>query len=804
MKDILDALNPAQLESVTAPDGPVLVVAGAGSGKTRVLTTRVAWLLEQGKAHPGEILAFTFTNRAAKEMRERVAQTVGQERAPFWIGTFHATGLKILRSDGEAIGVKRGFSIFDTDDTQKLLKKVLADKNMDPKKFSPQAVRARISSWKNDDLNPAQAAQQADIFVDQKFAELYEAYEEALGKCNALDFDDLILKTVHLLEENEEVRARYSQRFRYVMVDEFQDTNPLQLLLVKLLSSWHGNVFAVGDDDQSIYSWRGARVENMLKFDEYFSGAVTFRLEQNYRSTGNILSAANEVIAHNKQRKGKNLWTSGGEGDKLTEEEFLDDEDEAARLVEIVRAETSCGTSRGDITVLYRTNAQSRVLEDALRRAHLPYQIVGSLHFYDRKEVRDLLAYLKFVANPADQIAATRVINVPKRKIGNTTVERLQRLADRENMTLGEAAAAGGLLEQEIAPAACKRVREFFQMATRWRMKARDGEPVHELLMSIIKDIGYDSYLKADDPESASSRNENVNELINAAGSFHESSDGGTLDQFLEQVALVSDPDTIQEDEGVVRLMTIHTAKGLEFPVVVIAGCEDDILPHINSHMDESTLEEERRLFYVALTRAEKRVYLTHATRRRRFGTYQDSLPSRFLPEVPDELVERRQLDRPEVKPVGQSLFGSGDSWGSGSSRGSGGYSGGYAGGKSGGQSSGKTAGKVGRSTWTSSSGTARSGGSRQSSPSVGVRPDQWGSSNKPRRKEAASGGGWDSDVSQEAGFYIGQTVSHGTFGMGQVVRVEGAGQDMQVTVDFRDGKRRHINPRFAPLVALD
>ena len=790
VKDLTADLNSAQQTAVTAPDGPILVVAGAGSGKTRVLTTRVAWLLAQEKARPGEILAFTFTNRAAKEMRERVAQTVGGERAPFWIGTFHATGLKILRSDGEACGVQKGFSIFDTDDTQKLLKKVLADLNIDPKKFTPQAVRGRISSWKNEDLNPAQAAQQADIFVDQKYAEIYQAYEEALTRCNALDFDDLILKTVHLLEENEEVRARYSRRFRYVMVDEFQDTNPLQLLLVKLLSSWHGNVFAVGDDDQSIYSWRGARVENMLNFDEYFSGAVTFRLEQNYRSTGNILSAANEVIAHNKQRKGKNLWTSGGEGDLLTEEEFLDDEDEAARLVEIVRTEEAGGSSRGDITVLYRTNAQSRVLEDALRRAHLPYQIVGSLHFYDRKEVRDLLAYLKFTANPADQIAALRVINVPKRKIGGTTVDRLQRLADRENLTLGEAAAAAGLLEQEIAPAACKRVREFFQMATRWRMRAADGEPVHELLMGIIKDIGYERHLEADDPESAGGRNENVNELINAAGSFHESSDGGTLDQFLEQVALVSDPDTIQDDQGVVRLMTIHTAKGLEFPVVVIAGCEDDILPHINSHMDENTLEEERRLFYVALTRAEKRVYLTHATRRRRFGTYQDSLPSRFLPEVPDGLVERRHLDRPATPPVSRSLFGSGDSWSSQPSR------------------PGGTRQRTGRSTWTPASGSARSvsagGGSRNNSPSVGVSPDQWGSSNKPRRRETAPGAGWDSEVSQEAGFYTGQSVSHGKFGLGQVVRVEGGGEDLLVTVDFQDGSRRHINPRFAPLVGLD
>jgi DNA helicase-2/ATP-dependent DNA helicase PcrA len=768
LKDITADLNSAQQAAVTAPDGPVLVVAGAGSGKTRVLTTRVAWLLGEKDVRPGEILAFTFTNRAAKEMRERVAATVGEDRAPFWIGTFHATGLKILRADGEAIGVKRGFSIFDTDDSQKLLKKVMADLNIDPKQFTPSATRAVISKWKNEDIDPHKAAAQATSFVDKKYAELYQGYEAALVQCNALDFDDLILKTVQLLEQNEEVRARYSQRFRHVLVDEFQDTNPLQLVLVKLLSSWHGNLFVVGDDDQSIYSWRGARIENMLQFDEFFPGAVTFRLEQNYRSTGNILTAANEVIAHNKHRKGKNLWTSGGDGDQLTEEEFQDDEDEAARLVDIVRAEVAGGLTRGDVTVLYRTNAQSRVLEDALRRAHLPYQIVGSLHFYDRKEVRDLMAYLKMVANPADQISILRVINVPKRKIGATTVERLQRLAGGQGLTLGEAAAREGLLEQEIAPAACKRVREFFDQAARWRLRAAEGMPVHELLMAIIKDIGFDGHLQTDDPESAGTRSENVAELINAAGSFHESSGGGTLDQFLEQVALVSDPDTIQDDEGVVRLMTIHTAKGLEFPVVVIAGCEDDILPHINSQDDESSLEEERRLFYVALTRAEKRVYMLHAARRRRFGTWQDSLPSRFLPEVPDELVERRLLDRPAEQPVARSLFGDGGGWG--------------------------------RKPAAASPGAQ----SRRTGKPVAVRPDQWGSSNRKKPSRPAAGAGWDSEVSQEAPYYVGQTVSHGIFGTGTVARVEGGGNDMMVTVDFHGAGRKHINPRFAPLVAVD
>jgi len=774
VSDLLINLNDAQHASVTASDGSVLVVAGAGSGKTRVLTTRVAWLLAEKGVRPGEILAFTFTNRAAREMKERVARTVGQDRAPFWIGTFHATGLKILRSDGQSVGVKPGFSIYDTDDQKRLLKQVMADLKIDPKQFTPQGTRAHISKLKNDDISPTRAKAEAGTYIDEKYAELYEAYDAALRKANALDFDDLILRTVQLLESNNEVREKYAQRFRHVLVDEFQDTNPLQMLLVKLLTTVHGNLFVVGDDDQSIYSWRGARIENMLKFEEFFPGAHVFRLEQNYRSTGHILDAANEVIAHNKQRKGKNLWTSGGRGDKLLEEQFRDDEDEAARLVDIVRTETGAGVSKGDITVLYRTNAQSRALEDALRRAHIPYQVVGSLHFYDRKEVRDVMAYLKLISNPADVVSALRVINVPKRKIGKTTVERLQDLAGREELTLGQAAAEPGLLEQQIAPAACKRVREFFQLLTSWRMKINAGMTVRDIVEMVITEVGFNHHLETDDPETAGARSDNVAELLNAAGSFDDASAGdGTLDQFLEQVALVADPDKISDEEGVVRLMTVHTAKGLEFPVVVITGVEDDILPHINSRDDEHSLEEERRLFYVALTRAEKRVYLLHAGRRRRFGTWQDCLPSRFLPEIPDELIDRHLLDDEFDAPVGDSLFGS-------SSRTS------VSHGSSGG-------GRVGRSSWSQDNSAARR-----------VSPTEWGFSNKKKQKQENQDADWDSDICQDSPYYTGQLVSHGIFGSGRVVRVEGGGDDMMVTVDFFQHGQKHINPRFTSLVPLD
>jgi ATP-dependent DNA helicase UvrD/PcrA len=797
LDDTLDKLNSAQNEAVTCSDGPVLVVAGAGSGKTRVLTTRICWLMEKQNVRAGEILAFTFTNRAAGQMRQRVGEAVGEGRAPFWIGTFHATGLKILRTDGASIGIPRDFSIYDTDDGKRLLKQVMADLNIDSKQFTPSGTLSAISRWKNEDLSPEQAKKQANTFIEQKYADLYEGYAAGLLRSNALDFDDLILRTVHLLEQDEEVRAKYSQRFRHVLVDEFQDTNPLQMVLVKLLSSWHNNLFVVGDDDQSIYSWRGARIENMLKFEEFFPGAQTFRLEQNYRSTGNILQAANEVIANNKQRKGKNLWTDGGKGDQLTEEEFYDDEDEAARLVDIVRAEVSGGLKRSDVTVLYRTNAQSRALEDALRRAHMPYQIVGSTHFYDRREVRDVMAYLKLVSNPADSVAIQRVINVPKRKIGQTTVERLINLARAHEMTLGEAAAEDGLLEREIAPAACKRVRGFFDQAARWRMRANEAMPVHELVQLVVKDIGYENHLEADDPGAAGGRSENIAELVNAAGAFHESSGGGTLGQFLEQVALVSDPDTIKDEEGNVRLMTIHTAKGLEFPVVVVAGVEDDILPHINSSDDEAALEEERRLFYVALTRAERRIYLLHAARRRRFGTWQDSLPSRFLREVPDELVERRHLDRPQQTAVSQSLFG--DSYGNR--------------GRAGGASGGRSQAAANRYAAGGSSNSRRAASSVDRKPYVkptrGVKPDEWGSSSRKTGAPVSKPvvpvpDAWDSEISQETPYYEGQTVSHGIFGSGVVVRVEGTGGDMMVTVDFHNGGRKHINPKFAPLVGMD
>jgi DNA helicase-2/ATP-dependent DNA helicase PcrA len=744
----LTALNDPQREAVTAADGSLLVVAGAGSGKTRVLTTRIAWLLDQGRCEPWEALAFTFTNKAAREMRERVDALVGAGRAPRWIGTFHATGLKILRRDGAAVGLDRSFSIFDTDDSTRLIRKVAGDLGVDVRQHSPAMLRAAISRWKNHDVPPERAARDAADYLEERAASVYAAYERGLRECNACDFDDLILRTVHLLEEHEAVRESYAARFRHVLVDEFQDTNPLQLILVKALSSVHGNVCAVGDDDQSIYSWRGARVENMLDFEQYFPGTRLVRLEQNYRSTGNILDAANAVIAHNVRRKGKTLWTAGDAGDLLRDELLGDEEDEAARLVEIVCDEVDRGQRRGDVTVLYRTNAQSRVLEDALRLASVPYQIVGATAFYERREVRDVLAYLKLVNNPHDTLSALRVINVPRRRIGEASAARLAALAEREGCTLGEAVARPELLERELNRPACARIRGFFDMVAGWRI-LRDDVSVPELVERVVEDVDYVRHLERDDPLSAPARNENVAELINGAYAFHEASDGGDLAQFLEQTALVADADTIRDEAGVVRLMTVHAAKGLEFPVVVVAGVEENLMPHASNLDEAAALEEERRLFYVALTRAQRRVHLLHARMRRRFGQRELCLPSRFLGEIPAALVERRG-EAPVAGTGLADLFG------------------------------GRPHAPLGK-------------------PPASAR----GRRRPPRVPESAVD--WQHEASQEeVVFRRGQLVEHPKLGIGTVARVEGGGDNLKLSIDFPDGERRHFLARFAKIRPLD
>lgn len=746
MSDILSVLNTAQREAVIAPDGPVLVVAGAGSGKTRVLTTRIAWLLQQG-VQPWQILAFTFTNKAAAQMKGRVAELVGEDRAPRWIGTFHATGARILRMHADRLGLRRDYAIYDADDQKRLLKRILGDLQLDPRQFPVAAARVAISNWKNTDLDPAAAAQAAIGFVEATQARIYAAYQQGLRTSRALDFDDLILETVHLLERDTEIREQYATRFRHVLVDEFQDTNPLQLLLVRLLSSVHGNVFVVGDDDQAIYGWRGARVENMLEFDTLFAGTRTYRLEQNYRSVGVILDTANAVIAHNRRRKGKNLWTHAERGEPVAVEEHLDAEDEAARVVELVQQHDR----HSDVVVLYRTNAQSRLLEDALRRARIAHQVIGSVQFYERREIRDLLAYLKLIHNPADAVSLQRIINQPKRKIGATTVARLLACAQEHAIAVADLVERPDLLADALGAAAARRVQSFLLKVVAWRHDAAAGLPVPQLLERIVNDIGYERFLHDDEPESASTRQENVAELISGAYAFSEASDEGTLAQYLEQTALIADQDTIQDGTGTVRLMTVHTAKGLEFPIVILTGCEDSLLPHISSSDTETGVEEERRLFYVAVTRAQHRLYLLHAARRRRAGMFEDCLPSRFLHEIPDHLCHRHTAGYQPLTPVARTLFGD----------------------------------PPPRAVATS-----RPSSATPPPPARGHQP----------RTPA----GWDHEVDQTTPYYPGQTVLHATFGAGQVVRIEGAGKTLTVTVDFPDHGRKHLLPRLAPLRPVD
>ena len=735
MHELPDDLNPAQRAAVEAADGPVLVVAGAGSGKTRVLTTRVAWLLGRRGIAPGELLSFTFTNRAAREMRERVERLVGAGAAPRWMGTFHATGAKLLRIDGAAIGVPPGFSIYDSEDSLRVVKRAMERTRLDAQTMTPNAVRSRLSRWKNDGLAPGEAAERALDLREERCAQVYKVYETELRKADALDFDDLILRTVELLEPGSPVQQKWSRRFRHVLVDEFQDTNRLQMVLVKALAAHHGNVFVVGDDDQSIYGWRGACIENMLEFEQVFPGTRLIRLEQNYRSTGNILAAANAVIAHNRRRKGKTLWTADAGGALLRLDHVLDEEDEAARVVDIVRATGS----RGDVTVLYRTNAQSRALEDALRRAVIPYQIIGGTQFYERREVRDLLAYLKLIANPRDAVAAVRVLNVPRRKIGDTTAARLREAADAADLTLAEVAARPGLLDDWLPAAACRRVRAFFAQVEGWRAAEADT-PLPALLERIMVETGYREWLTADDPSTAEGRLENVGELVNAAQAYLEASEGGRLAGFLEQTALVADADGVTDDEGVVRLMTIHAAKGLEFPVVILAGCEEGLLPHANSAVDERGLEEERRLFYVALTRARRQVYLLQARARRRAGQRELGEPSRFLAEIPAELLEHGG-EAYHVRESGLADY-------------------------------------LERAVLAPPPSSSRS-----------PRPLPGG----PARWSEASG-------PEAAWLQPGRAVAHPTLGAGVVARVEGEGDDLMVTIDFPAHGRRHLLASYAHL----
>jgi len=630
-------LNPAQREAVCHTEGPLLILAGAGSGKTRVLTYRIAQLLRNG-VEPYRILAVTFTNKAAQEMKERVVNLIGPEAEKIWLATFHATCGRILRQDGEAIGLDRNFIIYDTQDQLIVVREALRELNLSETNFNPRAVLATISKAKNELRGPEEYAAEAADFWSGVVKKVYPLYQRKLAESMAVDFDDLIRLTIRLFQENPAVLAKYQERFKYIMIDEYQDTNRAQYVLVHLLAQKYRNLCVVGDDDQSIYGFRNADIRNILDFERDYPEVKVVKLEQNYRSTQNILKVANEVIKNNHARKRKTLWTENEEGEPVTVLKAADEREEAwlvtATIEELVRTE---GWKYADFALLYRTNAQSRVFEEVLVQKGLPYQVVGGLRFYDRKEIRDLLSYLKLVYNPNDRISFRRVINTPKRGIGEASVERFLAFADEQGLTLLEAFQRMG--EAAVLNSRAQKAMNAFYQFLEEMLFLRETVPVSALTKQVMEKSGYLESLRKEGTVEAESRLENLNEFLSITAQFEKESDDQSLGAFLETVALVADIDQYQQEQEGITLMTIHSAKGLEFPVVFLVGLEEGIFPHSRSLMEEAELEEERRLCYVGMTRARRRLYLSYAVMRTLYGNTQYQVPSRFLQEIPSALL---------------------------------------------------------------------------------------------------------------------------------------------------------------------
>lgn len=641
---IYDKLNEPQREAVYHTDGPLLILAGAGSGKTRVLTHRIAYLIEERNVNPWNILAITFTNKAAGEMRERVDSLVGFGSESIWVSTFHSMCVRILRRFIDRLGYDNRFTIYDTDDQKTLMKEVCKKVAIDTKVFKERSLMSAISSAKNELILPDEFELNAGgDFAKLKIAKVYREYEAQLKANNALDFDDLLVKTVQLLQTQPDVLENYQERFRYIMVDEYQDTNTVQFQLVRLLAGKYRNLCVVGDDDQSIYKFRGANIRNILDFEHEFSDACVIKLEQNYRSTGNILNAANRVIANNKGRKEKTLWTANGEGELVHLRQFDTGYDEADFIAEDIKKEVRAGASYNDHAVLYRTNAQSRLLEEKFVAMNVPYKIVGGVNFYARREIKDLLAYLKTIDNGMDDIAVRRIINVPKRGIGLTTINRIQESAAERGLGFYET-----LMAPELIPGIGRSAAKLDSFAALIEyFKGLTGQmSITDLLREVIEKTGYMESLDSEDKEDAQARKENIDELINKAAAYEEAAEDrdepATLSAFLEEVALVADIDSLDEDQEYVVLMTLHSAKGLEFPRVYLAGMEDGLFPgymSINAG-DREELEEERRLCYVGITRAEQELTLTSARRRMVHGETQYNPMSRFVKEIPRELLD--------------------------------------------------------------------------------------------------------------------------------------------------------------------
>ena len=776
----IETLNGPQREAVVTIDGPLLVLAGAGSGKTRVLTYRIANLIENHGVAPWEILAITFTNKAAAEMRERLNGLVGPRCRGMWVSTFHSMCVRMLRSDAEKLGFTRNFTIYDTDDQKRLYKEIMAELDIDPKRFPVNALMNRISTAKNELVVPSAFEKEAGDPVGKVASRVYSRLQERLKAANAFDFDDLLLYAYLLLKNHEDVRSAYQQRFRYIMVDEYQDTNHAQYSITGLLAEGHKNIMVVGDDDQSIYSWRGADLRNILEFEQDYPTAHTVKLEQNYRSVGNVLAAANAVIANNQHRKAKKLFTSAEDGDKIQVYMAADERDEGRWIAGEIEKQRAAGLSYNQVAVFYRTNAQSRMLEDMLLRAGVPYRIVGGTRFFDRAEIRDVMAYLTLIVNPADDIAAKRVVNVPRRGIGKTTIERIEQFGREMDMPFIEAAELA-IVDPELRASTRQSVASFVGLINEARTYGGD---LRKVIEAVIDKSGLIGALQAENTDEARGRIENIQEFLGVVDEFvdtHDDEDadyaaptaegddeaadaaparvlrGDSLADFIEWVRLRTDLDTVAEDGNAVTLMTVHSSKGLEFDCVFVAGMEETLFPHMNSVGDAASVEEERRLAYVAITRARKRLFLTCASQRQIFGQTSANPVSRFIQEIPAEL---RQSSG-----VGSAGF-SGTGWEKrGSRRGIAG--------------SGAEAGEgrvFGRSSASGSAGRSDRRAEAYARPDAG--------------KKAAA----------KMAFAAGDSVDHKTFGRGKVTKVDG---DTLYVKFAKSGQTKKLLKDYAPIVKI-
>jgi DNA helicase-2/ATP-dependent DNA helicase PcrA len=649
-RDVLKGLNPQQREAVATTEGPLLIIAGAGSGKTRVLTQRIGYLLREKRVAPWSILAITFTNKAAREMRDRVAAIAGGTAEEIWISTFHSMCVRILRRDIDRLGYNRNFTILDSGDQLSVVKQCLKDLNIDPKKFDPRAILSTISSAKNELKDPKQFGNLIGDVFQSVAHQVYELYQKKLKSNESLDFDDLIMKTIKLFTDMPEVLDFYQKKFQYIHVDEYQDTNRAQYMLVKMLADKHKNICVVGDSDQSIYRWRGADISNILNFEEDYPNATVVKLEQNYRSTKRILAAANHVIGNNRGRKAKNLWTENVEGQKIQVFKADSEQSEAYFLVNRIQQGRREGSNYSDFAVLYRTNAQSRVVEEVFLKSNIPYALVGGTKFYERKEVKDVLAYLRLMANPDDDLSLQRIINVPKRGIGQTSIDKIASFAASQGISMYRA-----ILESDqigLTGKAGKTIAEFAQMVA-GLTQMTEYLSVTELTEEILKRTEYREMYEIEGTLEAKARLENIDEFLSVTMDFENKNDDKSLVSFLTELALVADIDSVDEEESddKVILMTLHSAKGLEFPVVFLVGLEEGVFPHSRALFEDDEMEEERRLAYVGITRAEKELYLTRAQMRTLYGRTNMNPPSRFLDEIPADLLESDEPVTPRSQP---------------------------------------------------------------------------------------------------------------------------------------------------------